>query len=606
MFLGSFSKGRPKGPSTCEPFLCFLYPFSCAGCSKLPAPVHSYDVYNDERDTQGQIKNTEKVNVPPYGQRKGYMPRNIADFGDGGAFPEVHVAQYPLNMGRPGQKKSQQVVPVHVDSSGNVRHDAIVQQYAKDGKIIYSQYEDLVPKDPNKIALERPSEEAEKATAEKTKKALGQIVERQVATKQPVKLPEQSTERHRQSHYIRYTPDQNAPGYNAQTSQRVIRMQEAPEDPLEPPRFKHKKVPQSNQHSPVPVLHSPPRKLTVEDQEKWKVPPCVSNWKNSRGYTVPLDKRLAADGRSLQSHTINDKFSTLSEALYVAERKAREEVEQRAQIKKQLSQQEKEKKEEELRKVAEQKRRERAGYAQEDEEEREDRNTRARSQSRRRQRAGSESGSEEEGEDEKARIEREKIRLERKRERERELRMEQSGIKTKRMRDSDRDVSEKVALGMNVGNNLGGNESMFDQRLFNQEQGLTTGFGHEDEYNVYSKPLRQDTGKSVYRPNVGDSEVYGNPEEQVEKLKAARSFKPDVDFEGVDRSKRSSRDQPVQFEKSEGEDVFGLDKFLSDTKKGKKHSLEGIGSTGRMHAVAGSGTGESSGRKKIDFKRGSE
>eukprot|EP01138_Halocafeteria_seosinensis_P002262 gb/GECG01002314.1/.p1 GENE.gb/GECG01002314.1/~~gb/GECG01002314.1/.p1 ORF type:complete len:602 (+),score=117.25 gb/GECG01002314.1/:1-1806(+) len=588
----------------------------------IPAPVHSYDVYNDERSTEGQIqRQSSGQQIPPYGQRKGYMPRQAQDFGDGGAFPEIHVAQYPLNMGRPGQKKSQQVVPVHVDSSGNVRHDAIVQQFAKDGKVIHSQYQDLVEKDPNKVIMERPSEEAEKATAERTKQALGKIVESQVATKQPVKLPEQSTERHKQSQYFRYTPDENAPGYNPNASQRVVRMAEAPEDPLEPPRFKHKKVPQSKESSPVPILHSPQRKLTVEDQQKWKIPPCISNWKNSRGYTVPLDKRLAADGRSLQTSTINDKFSTLSEALYVAERKARDEVESRAQIRKRLNQQEKEKKEEELRKVAEQKRRERAGLPQaeggpsqqyqgeqgenghyDDEEEGYGREE-ARGRRRSRSESDEEEGGGQEDEDEKARVEREKIRLERKRERERELRLEQSGVKTKRMRDADRDVSEKIALGMNQGKNLGGNESMFDQRLFNQEQGLTTGFGHEDEYNVYSKPLREDTGRSVYRPNVGDSEAYGNPEEQLEKLKGARTFKPDVDFEGVDRSKKGSRDQPVQFEKSgEKEDVFGLDKFLSETKEGKKSSLDAIGSTGRMHATAGSGSsGTSSGRRNIQF-----
>lgn len=51
---------------------------------------------------------------------------------------------------------------------------------------------------------------------------------------------------------------------------------------------------------PVPVLHSPPRKVTVKEQQMWKIPPCVSNWKNAKGYTIPLDKRLAADGRGLQ------------------------------------------------------------------------------------------------------------------------------------------------------------------------------------------------------------------------------------------------------------------------------------------------------------------
>jgi SNW domain-containing protein 1 len=37
--------------------------------------------------------------VPPYGHRQNFVPRTAEDFNDGGAFPEVHVAQYPLNMG---------------------------------------------------------------------------------------------------------------------------------------------------------------------------------------------------------------------------------------------------------------------------------------------------------------------------------------------------------------------------------------------------------------------------------------------------------------------------------------------------------------------------
>ncbi len=36
---------------------------------------------------------------PPYGQRRGWIPRSLDDYGDGGAFPEIMVAQYPLNMG---------------------------------------------------------------------------------------------------------------------------------------------------------------------------------------------------------------------------------------------------------------------------------------------------------------------------------------------------------------------------------------------------------------------------------------------------------------------------------------------------------------------------
>lgn len=41
----------------------------------------------------------------------------------------------------------------------------------------------------------------------------------------------------------------------------------------------------------------------------------------AQGYTIPLDKRLAADGRGLQTVHINENFAKLAEALYIADRK---------------------------------------------------------------------------------------------------------------------------------------------------------------------------------------------------------------------------------------------------------------------------------------------
>ena len=61
-----------------------------------------------------------------------------------------------------------------------------------------------------------------------------------------------------------------------------------------------------------------------------------------RRYTIPLDKRLAADGRGLQEVTINNKFAMLSESLYVAERKAAEDLRVRNQIRKKMAMREKE------------------------------------------------------------------------------------------------------------------------------------------------------------------------------------------------------------------------------------------------------------------------
>jgi SNW domain-containing protein 1 len=33
---------------------------------------------------------------------------------------------------------------------------------------------------------------------------------------------------------------------------------------------------------PVPILHSPTRKFTIKEQQNWKIPPCISNWKNAK------------------------------------------------------------------------------------------------------------------------------------------------------------------------------------------------------------------------------------------------------------------------------------------------------------------------------------
>jgi SKIP/SNW domain len=97
--------------------------------------------------------------------------------------------------------------------------------------------------------------------------------------------------------FIRYTPGQQSGGA---LQQRIIKMTEVVEDPLEPPRFKHKKIPRGLPSPPPPVLRSPPRKATAQEQKEWMIPPSISNWKNNKGFTIPLDKRLASDGRGLQ------------------------------------------------------------------------------------------------------------------------------------------------------------------------------------------------------------------------------------------------------------------------------------------------------------------
>merc|ERR1719162_798279 len=191
---------------------------------------------------------------------------------------------------------------------------------------------------------------------------------------------------------------------------------------MSPPRFKiNKKIPRGPPSPPPPVHHSPARKLTAKDQKDWKIPPCVSNWKNIAGYTIPLDKRLAADGRNLQDVAVNDKFAALSEDLYLAERKAREEIKIRNDMIRQKKVREEEVREQQLRDLAAQARTQRAELS---------------------TKGTTEGESAKEAEGRQSRME---VLKERGREIERDQRLELAGKKNIKGRDEDRDISERIA-----------------------------------------------------------------------------------------------------------------------------------------------------------------
>lgn len=64
----------------------------------------------------------------------------MQDFGDGGAFPECHIAQYPLGMGKGssgekggGGSSSSNALAVQLDEKGKVKYDVLARQgHAKD------------------------------------------------------------------------------------------------------------------------------------------------------------------------------------------------------------------------------------------------------------------------------------------------------------------------------------------------------------------------------------------------------------------------------------------------------------------------------------------
>ncbi|KAI5816430.1 putative transcriptional regulator Cwf13/SkiP [Pyronema omphalodes] len=562
-----------------------------AGLNKvLPAPKHaSEDDRSAARPTARILGNADverqqlvlkQYGPPPYGQRTTWRPRSQEDYGDGGAFPEIPIAQYPLDMGRKGGKTTKQkALALQVDAEGKVKYDAIAKQGHGSNRIVHASFKDLIPlrqrADIGEISLERPSEEEVEATAERTRQALEKLVSGAVAAQKPKSV--KGNEK-REAQYVRYTPSSQM-GDTSKKSDRIIKIIEKQQDPMEPPKFKHRKIPRGPGSPPPPVMHSPPRKLTAADQEAWNIPPPVSNWKNPKGYTVPLDKRLAADGRGLQDVTINDKFAQFSEALFTADRHAREEVKQRALMQQKLAEKEKAAKEEHIRELA-QKAREAANA----------RTSRRRSRSRsrsvdsadsRRSRTRSPSSDRSDSEDDEAMRERERMRRERRAEDQRELRMKRMGQERKMQvlaREQGRDISEKMALGL--AKPTAGQDTMFDSRLFNQSSSFGGGY---NEDNPYDKPLfaAAEAANAIYRPTVQMEDEADAADNEMDRIKKANRFevlgRAQKGFKGA--ADVEQRDGPVQFEKDKPDtlDPFGVDAFVKsvgDEVGNKKHGLQ--------------------------------
>jgi len=200
--------------------------------------------------------------------------------------------------------------------------------------------------------------------------------------------------------------------------------------------------------------------------------------------------------------------------------------------------------------------------------------------------SGSESGDESDAsvdsaEDEDAARIRDQMRQEKKRERERELRMNNMGQEQRAKmlaRQQNRDISEKVALGL--AKPTASKESMLDSRLFNQES-LSGNFADDDAYNLYDKPLFHGStaAAAIYKargniPEGNEESFGGGTEEGIGKALDNDRFslgQAKVGFEGA--QDQEVREGPVQFEKDTG-DVFGLNQFLDEAKTGKKRGLD--------------------------------
>ena len=558
--------------------------------SLLPEPKHRNDSHQQtmarQQEPDGSPSDTRLVakktsGAPPYGHRSGWMPRTLDDFGDGGAFPEINIAQYPLEMGKTksvsplqnhsntvyNEKTTSNALQLQVDAQGNIQYDAIARQGHDSNRIIHTSLKDLIPlrqrADVGEINFERPDEEQVQLTAERTRAALDKIVLGQIAASQPKNVKKTGKA---EPQYIRYTPaNQMGERGQVQHTQRIIKMVERQEDPMEPAKFRHRKLPRGPGSPPPPIMHSPPRKVTAQEQAEWNIPPSISNWKNPKGYTIPLDKRMAARGNHLADVKVNDNFAKFSEALYSADRVAREEVAARARIQAELAAKEREEKEQSLRALAEKARQQRSTSKVKKEESLTDRlegGPRHRSIS-----ADEQSVSESESEDSDAEAgarEREALRRERQAENRRKLRMNNMGTEARiraLAREENRDISEKIALGL-----AKPTASMdYDTRLFNQSSGLDSGLNEDS--SMFDRPLfaAQQAVQSIYRPKAVD--LGGDEDEVYDSVTKNSRFevlgRAQRGFKGAEDS--GERDGPVQFEKDK--DIFGIAEFMGDVKK---------------------------------------
>lgn len=313
-------------------------------------------------------------------------------------------------------------------------------------------------------------------------------------------------------------------------------------------------------------MHSPPRKLTAEDQAAWSIPPAISSWKNPKGYTRGIDKLLVSRP-NIEDVQISDKFSQLADSLSTADRVAREEVKQRAAMQQKLAEKEKQKREESLRMLAQQARADRnAGNR---------RRSSAAGRSSRSRSASSYSS-----EDSEVR-ERQQARRERQQENQKQLRQSRMGTERRMQmlaREQNRDISEKIALGLAKPTQSA--ESMYDSRLFNQTSGFDSGFNEDQPYD---KPLfaAQDTINSIYRPTQNhDDEVEEDGGATIERITKANRFevlgKAAKGFKGADVAE--PRSGPVVFERDreaakaviavKEDDQFGIDDMIRDVMGG--------------------------------------
>jgi SNW domain-containing protein 1 len=116
----------------------------------LPKPKHSEKVVKSKWAVDEPV--VKKSNVPKYLCRKDFIPQAKKDFYDGGAFPEINILQYPLDMGRKKDAgaETSSTIPLQTDKDGNIRYDLVLAQGENNksvNKYIHATLQDLQGRD---------------------------------------------------------------------------------------------------------------------------------------------------------------------------------------------------------------------------------------------------------------------------------------------------------------------------------------------------------------------------------------------------------------------------------------------------------------------------
>ena len=403
----------------------------------------------------------------------------------------------------------------------------------------------------DKDFLKKPSEESTLENIYNTKKALEKLSNHRIKTYQSFKTNNLNLDSNKNNQltykYINYQFDSQN---NSSKNSHLIKLVALPVDPLSNIKYRHHKIPLSNTNEKnfVPVLQTPSKPLSLEEQKKWKIPPCVNMSNNPKGLVIPLDIRLANDGRNLREYKANKNFAKFADILALTEKNVRKEIDERNKIAQSIQIAAAMKKELELKEAAKQARMERKSFNKNNNAssvvyslDNSDflNNNKNREESHILNNKRKRSMNSEEEKESIERKERNELREIRKKEIEYERRQEL----IKKYEKEGRDINDKVLLGQN---NMINNNNVIDSRLYEIEGGIENPFDYNEDVQVYDKPLFNDKNKlsNIYKNfNSSGGE---NTKKLMGKILSQKGKLFNTDLDAIN----SRKEGPVQFEKA--------------------------------------------------------